>query len=557
MLEIIDLDNEQFEIYQNVLLDGYSELVAMYLAKQNIKEYKNFLFPTYKELESPLLIKDASKAMKYFSENYKDFLLVGDYDTDGVTASAAVYMFIKEKYNYEIPVYIPERKEGYGLQKSNVDYAIKLGKKAIITVDNGIAAYEAVEYAKEKGLFVIITDHHVIKNNILPKADYVINTKRIDSLYSDRQLSGAAVAWCCLRIIDEKIAEKFLPLILLGTIADVVDLVNQNRIIAKLGTNIHKDDIKIKSIKKLLEYLKKDYLERELIEFKISPMINSSGRMENALQAFNFFISENDDEISNWITKLEQTNEDRKNLQHSLEESVMNSINKNKNYQFIFPPENINYPNAIVGILAGKVLEDTYTPTIVFYKKEKDGQKLLGGSGRAPDWFDFQVFLKAAEEENLLVGGGGHKLAVGVTIKEENKEKFINLMDKIIKKFKKEKKEIKVYKIYEFFDNKQRNIQMIDSILEDLMYLEPFGTKNPQPDLAFKFENAKFFNLIGKEKNHLKFNINGIDVLSFFNKYNVKNKGIVLGLPQKNIWFNNKGYKNINYQILLKNYIEK
>lgn len=554
MINLIDLDNEQFETYTNVLMDGYSELIAMYIAKNNIKDYKNYLYPSYKELENPLLIKDAKNAMDYFVQHYQDFLLVGDYDTDGVTACAAVYLFMKEKFNYEIPVYIPERKEGYGLNRNIIDYAVKIGKTAIITVDNGIAANDAVNYAKEKGLFVIITDHHEIQEIGIPNADFVVNTKRTDSLYSDRDLSGAAVAWCCLKIIDEKIAEKFLPVILLGTIADVVPLTNQNRIIAKLGTNIHVDDIEVFSIKYLLKYLKKEFLERELIEFKISPMINSSGRMENATQAFNFFIETDENEIMNKILKLEETNQARKEKQSQIEPYVMEQMDKTKKYQLIFPPKEIEFPNSLVGIMAGRVNEEMYQPTIVFYNKIINGEECFGGSGRAPEWFDFRVLINELKRENLLVAGGGHKLAIGLTLKKENLTKFISIFNKIINNFKPEKKKNEVYKIFEFFNDKEENEQLINNTINELFYLEPFGNKNPQPDLAFKFVNATNFNKIGEK--HLKFNTNGIDIISFNNKHNIKQNGIVIGIPQKNVWYSKAGKQYINYQVLLKNYFQ-
>jgi len=554
MIDVIDLDSKQFELYTNVLVDGYSELIAMYIAKNNIKDYKTYLYPSYKKLESPLLMKDAKKAMDYFKENYKDFLLVGDYDTDGVTASAAVYMFVKEKYNYEIPVYIPERKEGYGLNKNIIDYTVKIGKTAIITVDNGIAAHDAVQYGKDKGLFIIITDHHEIQEIGLPNADFIVNPKRKDSLFSDKELSGAAVAWNCLRIIDEKMAEKFLPLILLGTIADVVPLVNQNRIISKLGTNIPVDEIEIYSIRELLKYLKKEVLERGLIEFKISPMINSSGRMENATQAFNFFIETDENKIQEKIAKLEETNEARKIKQAEIEPFVMKQIDRSKKFQLIFPTEDMEFPNSLVGIMAGRVNEEMYQPTIVFYNKIINGEECFGGSGRSPEWFDFRELINELKREKLLVAGGGHKLAIGLTLKKNNLNRFIEIFNSVISRFKSEKKKTEVYKIFNLSDDKDDNQTLIQNTLDDLSYLEPFGNKNPQPDLAFKYQKATYFNKIGEK--HLKFNAQGIDVISFNNKYNIKTSGCIIGMPQLNEWYSKNGKKNINYNILLKNYSE-
>jgi len=172
LLKLIDLNDKQYKIYEKAL-ETNTDLVSMYLAKNNIKDYNSYLYPKIENLESPLLIKDAKKGMDYFIKNMNDFCLVGDYDTDGVTASSFVYLFMKKKYGIEIPVYIPERKEGYGVSKQSVDYALKIGKKAIITVDNGIAAFESIEYAKEKGLFVLVTDHHEIQEQGLPNADII------------------------------------------------------------------------------------------------------------------------------------------------------------------------------------------------------------------------------------------------------------------------------------------------------------------------------------------------------------------------------------------------
>jgi len=552
MVSLISLNDKQFELYTQALLKGLSELVAMYIAKNNITDIDAYLYPNTKQLENPLLMKDAKKAMEYFDKNYKDFLLVGDYDTDGVTASASFYLFVKEKYDYDLPVYIPERKEGYGVSKKSIDEAIKLGKKAIITVDNGIAAFEAIEYAKEKGLFVIVTDHHEIQKQGLPKADYLINPKRKDSLYSDKQISGAVVAWNCLKILDKDIAEKYLPLVLLGTIADVVPLVNQNRIISKIGTNLNIKEIEIPSIKEILKYFKKDRLEREFIEYKLSPMINSAGRMENAMKAYELFIETDKNEIIKKIKYLENTNEQRKEKQAEIEPYVMKQINKKNKFQLIFPNE-INFPGPIVGIMAGKVKEETNQPSIVFYEKIIDGKKYYSGSGRSPDWFDFRELIEKLKERKIIKNGGGHKLAIGLTLEVNKTEEFILIFDEVIKNYKPKKEKIEVYQIFNLETNKNNNIQIIKNILNDLDLLEPFGNQNPIPKLAFKYKNGNYFKKI--KDIHLKFNVGGISILSFFNKYNIKKEGIIIGLPQKNVWFDRTGNRIENYQILLNKYI--
>jgi len=554
MLQLIDLDDKQFEIYQRAL-EEYTEFVSMYLAKNNITNFNKYLYPTLKDLESPLLIKDAKKGMDYFINHYEDFCLVGDYDTDGITASAIVYLFMKEKYGYEIPVYIPERKEGYGLSIQSIDYAISIGKKAIITVDNGIAAFPAVDYAKEKGLFILVTDHHEIQAQGLPNADIIINTKREDSLYTDRQLSGAACIWNCLRIIDEKLVFKYLPLTLLGTIADVVELKDQNRIISKYGSNLMLEDIEVKSIRKLLQHLKKDRLERELIEYKISPMINASGRMDNAMKAFQFFIETDDNKIDEYIEYLENTNESRKIEQKKLEPFIMESIDPNTKFNLIFPPENVDYPSSLVGIMAGKVTEETNKPTIVLYKKVKDGKIYYGGSGRTPSYFDFKPFIEKLKELDLIVGGGGHKAAIGLTFSEDKKQDMINFIKDYTKNLKFQKPITEVYNIFRFKQDKKDNEKLFKSIISDLDMLEPFGNKNPIPKIAFKYKNATNFNLLKGE--HLKFSVNGINILSFFNKHKINNnKGILIGMPSLNIWESKQGKVYKNYQILLQDYLK-
>lgn len=553
MLKIVDLDANQFEIYTNALTSGYSELVSMYLAKNDVKDINKYLYPTLKDLESPLLMKDAKKGMDYFINNYQDFCLVGDYDTDGVTASAIVYLFMKEKFGYEIPVYIPERKEGYGLSKQSIDYALKIGKKAIITVDNGIAAFDAVDYAKANGLFVLVTDHHEVQARGLPNADLLVNPKRSDSLYSDKELSGAAVIWNCLRIVDHELALKFIPLVLLGTIADVVPLKNQNRIIAKHGTNIPLQEIEIKSIYNLLVYLKKDRLERELIEYKISPMINSAGRMENAMEAFNFFIAEDDATIQHYIEKLEETNALRKETQALLEPQINALVDEDVKFNLIFPPEGIEFPSSLVGIMAGKLVEETNKPTIVFYRKMIDGVEYFGGSGRTLPYFNFKPFIERLKEKDILKAGGGHKAAIGLTFPSSKMSQFLEVVEEFTKDLVVKEPILEVYKMFTLFEDKETNEEQLQLILEELELLEPFGNSNEYPNLSFKYKNATNFQLL--KEIHLKFQVYGINVISFFNKFKVKNQGTLLAIPQKNIWYTKAGVQVVSYQLLLKNYI--
>ena len=359
-------------------------ITAKYIIINNIdKIYENleeYLEPDIKYLRNYEDMKDINKAteiiISYIKNNkIKDILIVGDYDVDGIVSSTILNQYIKEITGQELDVYIPERKEGYGLTKKIVDYAINKNKKLIITVDNGIAAIEPVKYAKENGLEVIVTDHHLPGNEI-PNATCVVNPQQKDCNYKDKFICGAGVTFQLVRNInrllygtDNIVIEHYMPLLAIATIADVVPLLLDNRLFVKIG---NKMSIQNKGLLKLMKLSGIDTKNRKQndIAFMIAPIINSAGRMGNANLAYKLLNSDNDNEIEYLANLLIEYNNMRKEVQADSFLDILNDIKKyniDKNAGFLIYPrdENEMYNPNIVGIIASKILEIYYKPVII------------------------------------------------------------------------------------------------------------------------------------------------------------------------------------------------
>lgn len=436
------------------------------------------------------LLKDADKAGKRIAEaikNKEEILLIGDYDVDGVTSTAIIVDFFRQ-INYPIKHKIPNRfLHGYGLKKALIENTTA---KIIITVDNGITSIEAGEYCTEKGIDLIITDHHTPLET-LPKAYAIVNPKQNDCHFPFKEICGAQVAWYLTKAIENHIDQKldkiyFFDLLVLAIVADVMPLTGINREMVKIG---------LKAIKKsnrpffqAAKMMLGENITSEWIAFQLAPMINASGRMKDAKFSLKAMLSETFEEASFRFNKLIKLNKIRKDVERSITFEAIQYTNKNDNFIIL---DGYGLHEGVVGIVAARLTEIFKKPAIVL-TNHKD---VLKGSGRT--FGDFHLFNAVNSANDLLVGFGGHAAACGLAIRPENLEEFKYKMNEIARNT-----------IINDIDEAMMGIihprDITIDFYEELKIFEPFGEGNVRP--KFKFENALIteVKVLGENKNHIK-----------------------------------------------------
>ncbi|MDO5718474.1 MAG: single-stranded-DNA-specific exonuclease RecJ [Tissierellia bacterium] len=460
-----------------------------------------------KKLHDPFLMKDMDKAVDILVDsidNQEHIHIVGDYDQDGNSATVTLIKGI-QRFNKRLTYAIPDRiEDGYGINKNMVDNAIKIGVDLIITCDNGISAHEAVEYAKAKGIKIIITDHHKVTivdgDQSLPKADAVLNPQRLDCGYPFKHLCGAGVAYKLIMALydrlDTPIEETYdlLQFVAMGTVCDVVDLIGENRTIVKEGLK----KINSTSNKGLLALISANSWNREIdvyaLGFVIGPCINASGRLSTARLGIELFLEEDEKLVESYAFELVRLNNERKELTNKTYEYVIDEIESKDEIEDII----ISYADmaheSIVGIVAGRIKEKFNRPVIVFADSKDVG--ILKGSGRSIDNYD--MFSKLNEAKDFMLSFGGHKMAAGMSIEKKNLKafsEFLNLNSGLTKEDL--QKEITI-------DLRYPIDILSESFIESLKLLEPFGKGNSKPVFADKAVNLLAYKIIGKNKNVIK-----------------------------------------------------
>ncbi len=433
-------------------------------------------------LHNPFLLNDMDIAVarieKSIMRNEK-ITVFGDYDADGVTSTSILYMFLREN-GADVDFYIPNRfSDGYGM---NVDAIRKIadnGTKLIITVDNGIAAYNEVEYAKTLGVDIIITDHHECPERI-PDCCAVINPKRKDSTYPFSELAGVGVAFKLITALNkdslERVIKKYILITAIGTIADVVPLNDENRAIVIMGLKMVGYDNNI-GIKALLNV---SGIEGEGkvadFAFGIVPRINAAGRLEDASVCVELFSSNDYSRCYAIAKKMDELNSQRQDIEKNIADNVFQLIDDNKLYKDnVIVVYGEGWNSGVIGIVASRVSEVYYKPCIVL---TDDINSIVKGSGRSVNDFDLYEALSACSE--LLMKFGGHSLAAGLSMNKENIDLF----------------RVKINEYADNLLNGESFVQKIniDYILKDVFLdtksiksievLEPYGVGNPRPVFA-------------------------------------------------------------------------
>ncbi|MCO6549699.1 MAG: single-stranded-DNA-specific exonuclease RecJ [Gilliamella sp.] len=397
-------------------------------------------------------IKKAVEILYSVMKNNQQIMIVGDFDTDGATSTALTIRALKNMGYQFVDYIIPDRfNDGYGLSVSVVKKAILQNAQLIITVDNGISAIEAVDFAKQSGLSVIITDHHLCPE-LLPNADAIVNPNLPNCTFPSKHLAGVGVAFYFMLALRAKLRQEnwfsdnnlaeynvanLLDLVALGTIADVVRLDHNNRILVHQGINRIRAGYCCEGIKALLQVSKKDpiNLTSTDLAFYIAPRLNAAGRMDNMSLGVELLLCDNYDSAINKAMDLDNLNSDRKLIEQMMHKEALSFIQE-------IEKQNITIPNllvfhhpewhqGIIGILSSR-LKDKYHRPVISFASTEDG--FLKGSGRSIKGVHLRDLLDELNQKNpdLIISFGGHAMAVGLTIREEDLERFKNNFETLL-----------------------------------------------------------------------------------------------------------------------------
>ena len=470
-----------------------------------------YLNGTIADLYDGMLMKDMDRAVEILSEKIREekrIRVIGDYDIDGVNATYILQQGLSE-LGADVDTDIPDRiKDGYGLNIDLIDRAIDDGIDTIITCDNGIAAAEEIAYGKENGLTIVVTDHHEVpyvemngeKEYILPRADAVVDPHRADCEYPFKGLCGAAVAYKLVEALynvmqrDPEDADYLMENVAIATVGDVMDLTGENRIFVKQGLEMLKRT-QNPGLKALIECtgINVERLNAYHIGFVLGPCINASGRLDTAKRALELLNARTRREAVMLAEDLKALNDSRKEMtERGVEEAVRmieSTSLKDDRVLVVYLPD---CHESIAGIIAGRIREKYYKPVFVLTRAE-EGVK---GSGRSIETYD--MFAQMCKCRALFTKFGGHKLAAGLSLEEENVERFretINELCELSDDDLQEKVSIDMRLPFPY---------ITEQLVNELELLEPFGKGNPKPLFAEKDLSVISPRIFGKNRNVLK-----------------------------------------------------
>lgn len=489
-------------------------IIAALLIHRDIKDpiaIKKFLYGTIKDLHPAHLMKDMNKAVSILLDaiqNKKKICIYGDYDVDGVMSTFILYKAIN-RCGGDVFYHIPDREdEGYGMNSERVKIIKELGCDVILTCDNGIAAMEQVKLAKELGMTVIVTDHHdvpfieeeEIKKYVVPPADAVINPKQKDCAYPFKLLCGGGIAFKLVQCLYEQMGidrdecEEYIQYAAIATICDVVDLVDENRIIAKYGLSMLNKTENI-GLKALINEcaLEDKSITVYHIGFIIGPCINATGRLETAKLSVKLLLAEDYEKAKELARKLKELNIERQNITSQGVERAERIIENNhmdKDKVLVIYDEETH--ESVAGIVAGRIKEKYNLPTIILTK----GKDMPKGSARSID--EYNMFEELSKCKDLLDKFGGHPMAAGLSLSFENIDKLRQRLNENCKLT--EEELIPKIRIDQRLPLKYVSFKLVD----DIKSLEPFGKGNPSPLFAEKDIIIERVYVLGKEKNVFK-----------------------------------------------------
>ena len=521
-----------------------SETTAILYSRgyDSLEKIDKFLNAGKQNFYSPYLlsgVKEAVERINIAKQKGETVVIYGDYDADGICATTVLYRTLVE-YGVNVYAVVPERQNGYGLSQSSIDEVVKnISPSLLITVDCGISCYQEVEYLKDLGVDVIVTDHHELPN-ILPDCT-VINCHLKNQEYPFDSLCGAGVAYkLSYALIGEK-ANKYLDIVSLATVADSMPLISENRDIVSEGIKNIKKGVVSKAIKSIIEVSGIKEITASSLAFGVAPRVNAAGRMGDANSALKMFLSDSDVEVNRLSTDLSNYNVNRQLECENLYNKVKEMLKTKGNYESVIVLYGENFINGILGIVSARITEEYNKPTILFSKIDE----YLHGSARSIDGINIFEAIGACSQN--LIDFGGHAQAAGVTVEEENLESFALKLNDYITLNYKDKTLEKTVEVDFYLDGK-----FSERLASEMALFEPCGQGNKKPIFAVDIESVNA-NPIKEGSKHVSFSTKFNDFM-YFNGLSSLN--LLKNSDKKTLIFepNVSNFKGRNY---LKGYVKQ
>lgn len=512
------LYNKKQNYINNLKLGNITKLDALILGNRDIispSKVDMYLNPSLSKLHDPFLLNDMDKAVDLIIDTMKnggEIRIFGDYDQDGIASVMTLMdglLFYYDNISYDIPHRVDE---GYGISSKMSDKAIEDKVSLVITCDNGITGFDQIDNLKNDGINVIVTDHHQIHkeendewlNQILPNADAVINPKRLDSTYPFDDLCGAGVSFKLIQGLyqkldgDEYYLYSLLEYVAMGTVCDIVSLTDENRIFVIEGLKRLNETEKI-GLKALLDEAGWDKdIDEYTLGFILGPLMNSTGRLKSAKLAIDLLIEEDIDKIYDMASDLVKLNNERKSLTETAFNKIIELIKENsydKDDVIVVYAPDIN--ESICGIVAGRIKEKYYRPTIILTNAKEEG--IAKGSGRSIPAYN--MFEQISPYDDKLESFGGHPMACGLSIKIDEIDKFrifLNSNSKLTSTDKEQSINI---------DTQIPISKLSLEFAESLDRFKPYGKDNSRPIFANKGVDIAAISMIGKDRNTLRLSL--------------------------------------------------
>ena len=462
----------------------------------SLDKAKLFFRPELGSLHDPYLMKDMEKAVvRINNASSEKIMILGDYDVDGTTSTSMLYTYFKQR-NFDLLYYIPDRyKEGYGVSTVSIDYAEENNIKLIITVDCGIKAVNQVQYANSKGIDIIICDHHLPDTKI-PKAYAVLNPKQSDCTYPFKDLCGCGIAYKLITAHNLKSENKLdirslLDFVALATVSDMMPLIDENRVMVFHGLKEINNNPRL-GLRSLLKS-SNNKVDESKISFNIGPRINAAGRMKNGKIVVDLLVEEDANKAISLSNEVEYLNLKRRATEKDVFENVVENIDHSKYSNIIYGQ---NWSTGVLGIVASRIIEKSYKPTIIITDFDKE---LLTGSVRSVSGFD--VYDALVKCEKYLHQFGGHKFAAGLKIEKSKLNLFSELFEKTVK-------ETVNGNMFERQHKYDLEVSFSDLTIENvkiILRMSPFGLENKRP--VFRSDDCKIIDdlrFVGKESQIVK-----------------------------------------------------
>ncbi|AMC11168.1 single-stranded-DNA-specific exonuclease RecJ [Lutibacter profundi] len=550
------------KLAQELSIDNTLAKLLVQRGLENYNQAKAFFRPNLNDLHNPFLMKDMDLAVDRIEKAIlkgENILVYGDYDVDGTTAVSLLSSYLRKIYP-NIATYIPDRyNEGYGISFQGIDFAEDNAVSLIIALDCGIKAIDKVTYAKEKGIDFIICDHHRPGNKI-PEAVAVLDPKRSDCGYPFKELCGCGVGFKLIQALaterNQTIGDlvEYLDLVATAIAADIVPIIGENRILAYFGLQVINTNPR-NGIKALLQQVKKKQFTITDVVFIIAPRINAAGRIKHGNYAVELLTEMDLDTAIKFAAEIEKNNNDRKELDKKITKEALQQIedtNEQQNYSTVVYAK--NWHKGVIGIVASRLIETYYRPTLVF---TKSGNK-LAASARSVKGFDVYDALEQCAE--FIEQFGGHKYAAGLTLEEKNYQNFKAKFEEVVKNTLPD--ELREPEIS--IDAEISLLEVTPKFYRILKQLEPFGPQNMKPVfLANGLRDNGYGKKVGVDETHLKLNIFEGSNQKTFNAigFNMGNKHSLIknGKPFKAVFNIDENHWNGNtsLQLLLKDLKEE